>query len=344
MLHAELRRGLDAGLFSIVGCFIQAFNVPIIPPEDLCDFFKSSVVSYLSLWLSSNCVIFVMSVAQYGEYNMIDEKENTLDSSEGTDLAGQILDKADDCEHKAMESDAEKIDLNLESEVQDDITVEESEVQDDITVEESEVQHNITVEDCVVERWADVVSDIKSLRPRQIAGVGHATAACTVTGSSQASITMGDLLEKIKDIQSKYDQTKDVIERLEMIFNQAVGRLDDQMSFNVTHQKRHSNAIHELRSVVQALVAEIGEEVVNSRMMSLQLQGPGRQHDSGRDYNFASGDRGAFYKGNGDASQRSGYTQRGYSGGSDYAPNGGGYTDTGDYGRRRMRGGGRRQF
>lgn len=62
MLHNELRRGLHAGLFSLVGCFIQAFHVPVIPPNDLCDFFNDVQVCYLKWtvfdYLKEHCLVF----------------------------------------------------------------------------------------------------------------------------------------------------------------------------------------------------------------------------------------------------------------------------------------------
>ncbi len=45
VLHSVLTRSINSGLLSICGCFIQALNVPIIPIEKLCDFFKSDEVS-----------------------------------------------------------------------------------------------------------------------------------------------------------------------------------------------------------------------------------------------------------------------------------------------------------
>jgi len=47
IVHYIFRRGFHGGLLSLAGCFIQAFRVPIVPVDDLCDFFKSDEVSYL---------------------------------------------------------------------------------------------------------------------------------------------------------------------------------------------------------------------------------------------------------------------------------------------------------
>jgi len=49
VMMSILRRSLHGGLFSVVGCFVQVFNVPIITPENLCEFFKASQVRYLSI-------------------------------------------------------------------------------------------------------------------------------------------------------------------------------------------------------------------------------------------------------------------------------------------------------
>ena len=45
VLHSVLIRGIHSGLLSICGCLIQALHVPIIPVDELCDFFKSDEVS-----------------------------------------------------------------------------------------------------------------------------------------------------------------------------------------------------------------------------------------------------------------------------------------------------------
>lgn len=47
VVHSVLRRCVDGGWLSMVGCLIQALHVPIIPPDDLCDFYKNPNVSYL---------------------------------------------------------------------------------------------------------------------------------------------------------------------------------------------------------------------------------------------------------------------------------------------------------
>lgn len=50
VVHSILRRCVDGGWLSMVGCLIQALHVPIIPVDDLCDFFKNPQVSYLRVF------------------------------------------------------------------------------------------------------------------------------------------------------------------------------------------------------------------------------------------------------------------------------------------------------
>lgn len=45
--HSVLRRCVDGGWLSMVCCLIQALHVPLVPVEDLCDFYKNPNVSYL---------------------------------------------------------------------------------------------------------------------------------------------------------------------------------------------------------------------------------------------------------------------------------------------------------
>jgi len=82
---------------------------------------------------------------------------------------------------------------------------------------------------------------------------------------------------RLRDLQGKYVQLKDVVDRLEMIFNQSMGRVDDQLSNLTSHQKRNANGIAEVRGVIQALVAEAGEDRVQARMheasQSMQARG-----------------------------------------------------------------------
>ena len=47
VVHNILRRGIHAGLLSLVGCLAHSLQVPYINIKDLCDFFKSPEVSYL---------------------------------------------------------------------------------------------------------------------------------------------------------------------------------------------------------------------------------------------------------------------------------------------------------
>lgn len=49
VIERVLRRSIDAGLISITAVFAHALNVPVIPVEDLCEFYLSDKVRYLRL-------------------------------------------------------------------------------------------------------------------------------------------------------------------------------------------------------------------------------------------------------------------------------------------------------
>lgn len=49
VLHSVLRRCVDGGWLTMVTVLIQALRVPVLDPDELCEFFTSSEVSYLSL-------------------------------------------------------------------------------------------------------------------------------------------------------------------------------------------------------------------------------------------------------------------------------------------------------
>jgi hypothetical protein len=82
-----------------------------------------------------------------------------------------------------------------------------------------------------------------------------------------------------KRLDGGLTQLKDVVDRLELIYNQRLAALEEQWTSQQGHQKRFFNAISELRVIVQALVAEVGEEAVNARVVAIQQQQRSRQHD-----------------------------------------------------------------
>lgn len=47
MTHSILKRCIDAGWLSMVGCLIQSLRVPIVPIKDLMEFYATPSVSYL---------------------------------------------------------------------------------------------------------------------------------------------------------------------------------------------------------------------------------------------------------------------------------------------------------
>ena len=83
-----------------------------------------------------------------------------------------------------------------------------------------------------------------------------------------------------KRLDGGLTQLKAVVDRLELIYNQRLAALEEQWTSQQGHQKKIFNAISELRVIVQALVAEVGEEVVNARVVAIQQQQRSRQHDA----------------------------------------------------------------
>lgn len=83
-----------------------------------------------------------------------------------------------------------------------------------------------------------------------------------------------------KKLDGSLTQLKDVVDRLELIYNQRLAALEEQWTSQQAHQRRFFNAISEMRVIVQALVAEVGEEAVNARVVAIQQQQRSRQHDA----------------------------------------------------------------
>ena len=96
--------------------------------------------------------------------------------------------------------------------------------------------------------------------------------------------------ERIRTLCGNLVQMDDFVKRLEMIFNQSIGRIDDQLRSMTVYQKKNNNAITEAQAVIQALVAEVGEERVQQRMQDLHSQMQSRQYEAfGRDFQVYQG-------------------------------------------------------
>lgn len=99
------------------------------------------------------------------------------------------------------------------------------------------------------------------------------------TESFKKQLLDGLVWPDYKRLDGGLTQLKDVVDRLELIYNQRLAALEDQWTSQQGHQKRFFNAISELRVIVQALVAEVGEEAVNARVVAIQQQQRSRQQD-----------------------------------------------------------------
>lgn len=86
-------------------------------------------------------------------------------------------------------------------------------------------------------------------------------------------------VDDLKLLWGKYTDLKDSLHRFELLLNQGLCRLDAQLNTVVAQQRKDSRAIFEMRGVIQALVAEVGEELVDSRLQAAQQQALLRQHE-----------------------------------------------------------------
>lgn len=86
-------------------------------------------------------------------------------------------------------------------------------------------------------------------------------------------------VDDLKLLWGKYTDLKDSLHRFELLLNQGLCRLDAQMNAVVAQQRKDSRAIFEMRGVIQALVAEVGEELVDTRLQAAQQQALLRQHE-----------------------------------------------------------------
>jgi len=66
----------------------------------------------------------------------------------------------------------------------------------------------------------------------------------------------------------------------QLLMNQSFARIDAQQNTVVAQQRKDSRAIFEMRGVIQALVAEVGEDLVDARIQTAQQQALLRQQEA----------------------------------------------------------------
>lgn len=99
-------------------------------------------------------------------------------------------------------------------------------------------------------------------------------------------------VDNLKALWGKFTDLKDAVDRFELLMNQSFGRIDAQLNTVVAQQRKDSRAIFEMRGVIQALVAEVGEDLVDARIQAAQQQALLRQQEAFHN-KFSSRARGA---------------------------------------------------
>lgn len=86
-------------------------------------------------------------------------------------------------------------------------------------------------------------------------------------------------VDDLKLLWGKFTDLRDAVTRFELLLNQGLSRLDAQVNSVVAQQRKDSRAIFEMRGVIQALVAEVGEDQVDARLQAAQHQALLRQQE-----------------------------------------------------------------
>lgn len=272
----------------------------------------------------------------------VDACADTLDDSYNPEVDARVDALGIICKDKYAQNGEEKIELDVDSEGEVPEchargTDHGSACQTHVGPEEGEWA-SLVDHECDVDFMGDVEMPAANLAAQARAA---SESSVRVPGPRTPPRDVGFeamVLERLNDLQGRYVQLKDVVDRLEMIFNQSVGRLDDQLNAQITHSKRNTAAVFEIRGVIQALVAEVGEEAVKARIQAMQQQAAVRQHELFGGGGFSGRPRGP---------QR--YPDQNAGGGwnrqtRDEVEGGFAYQNGGEQWKRKGRGGGRRNY
>lgn len=108
----------------------------------------------------------------------------------------------------------------------------------------------------------------------------HTSWANMVEQEAPPATSAAQGVDDLKFLWSKYTDLKDSLDRFELLMNQSFARIDAQQNTVVAQQRKDSRAIFEMRGVIQALVAEVGEDLVDARIQTAQQQALLRQQEA----------------------------------------------------------------
>lgn len=127
--------------------------------------------------------------------------------------------------------------------------------------------------------WADVVSDqpVTPCTPASLATLTSpappATPSCPPPPEALDLVAMCKGHEqRVKTLEARLSDCEQSLIRFGLLMDQSIGRLDDHLAQVIVTQKKDGRALHEIRGVIHALVAEVGKEAVDERLAALQQQ------------------------------------------------------------------------
>lgn len=78
--------------------------------------------------------------------------------------------------------------------------------------------------------------------------------------------------QRVKTLEARMSDCEQSLIRFGMLMDQSIGRIDDAVNQLVMNHKRDARSLHEMRGVIHALVAEVGKDLIDERLLSTQQQ------------------------------------------------------------------------
>ncbi len=127
--------------------------------------------------------------------------------------------------------------------------------------------------------WADIVPDPPATPSSIALNATHSSPAPPATPSCPPPPEAVDLVamcrgheQRVKTLEARLSDCEQSLIRFGLLMDQSIGRLDDHLAQVIVTQKKDGRALHEIRGVIHALVAEVGKDAVDERLASLQQQ------------------------------------------------------------------------
>jgi hypothetical protein len=253
VLHSLAVRGLDTGTICMCGCFGQTLNVPVVPLDYLCDFFKAEEVR-------------VFKIARVA----LQEARMDRAEIEPTDPLPTLLSQ--------NVSEGSLLDQELLTE---DTQVADSD--DSLSASDNDGPPEHVAPQPVIEKvqWVDEVD--KEVSP---VAAAHTTQVYQPPPPAPAPVPVRKPVEPKPPppakpmapqitLEQRVRQVEDVMKRFQLLMDvqeQSIGRLDDETQRLSIFQGKSKSIVNELRSQMSVVMKLVGPERVNAAMQEESTQ------------------------------------------------------------------------